>query len=137
MAPNCSIQPPRNASPWSPRVSTPVVNDSSDRGEAGPTLASAPGQMVWLLRHANRVHCNHGGRRERRNLCHGGCHRTSSRTRPLIDVDGKHSAPLGGFCVCDLLFNVNHGRAYSRAPWTRISWWLDRAIWIHHSDAAR
>ena len=42
-----------------------------------------------------------------------------------------------GFCLCDLLFDVNHGRAYSRAPWTRISWWLDRAIWSHHSDAAR
>src|SRR3989442_8119939 len=115
MAPNCSIQPPRNASPWSPRVSTPVVNDSSDRGEAGPTLASAPGQMVWLLRHANRVHCNHGGRRERRNLCHGGCHPPSSPTRPLLHVHGKHSAPPRGFFVFVRLFHAHHRRAFSPA----------------------
>jgi len=35
------------------------------------------------------------------------------------------------------VFNVNHGRAHPRAPRTRISRRLDRAIWRHHSDAAR
>src|SRR5438477_5303023 len=39
--------------------------------------------------------------------------------------------------VCDLLFDVNHGRAHPRAPRTRISRRVDRAIWSHHPDAAR
>src|SRR5215469_2695556 len=93
--------------------------------------------MVRILRHADRVYCDHGGRRELGNVCHGGCHHASSRTRPLTDVDGKHRVALGYLCICNLLFNTNHGRAYPRTPWTRISRWLDRAIWSHNPDVPR
>ena len=40
------------------------------------------------------------------------------------------------FCVCNLLFHADHGRTYPRAARTRISPWLDRAIWGYHPDAA-
>ena len=56
-----------------------VSGEIGDCDQACSTLASPTGQVVWLLRHADRLHCNHGGRGEHGHLHHGGCHCTSPR----------------------------------------------------------
>ena len=107
----------------SPVKSLPARSGGCD--QARSTLASGRRQVVWLCWHADRVHCDHGRRRECLNVRHGRSNCASPHTRLLADVDGKPGAAFGNFCFCHLFFNVNQWRACARPSWARFPWRLD------------